>query len=64
MKYHRGNPRLGLGIRIFGMVERQSNTVILYSVGDRTKDTLITLIKQHDAPTWNYNLFRRMERLL
>ena len=50
MKYHRGNPRPGLRVWIFGMVERQSNTVILYPVGDRTKDTLIPLIKRHVAP--------------
>ena len=49
------DPRLGLGIRIFGMVERQPNTVILYPVGDRTKDTLLPLIKQHNAPTWKYS---------
>ena len=37
MKYRRGNPRPGLRIWIFGMVERQSNTVILYPVGDLTR---------------------------
>ena len=34
MKYKKGNPILGLRIWIFEMVERQSNTVILYPVSD------------------------------
>ena len=50
MKYHRGDPPPGLRVWIFGMVERQSNTVILYRVGDHTKQTLIPLIKRHVAP--------------
>ena len=43
MKYHRGNPRPGLRVWNFGMVERQSNMAILYPVGDHTKQTLIPL---------------------
>ena len=50
MKYHRGNPRPGLHVWIFGMGERQSNMVILYPVGDSTKQSLIPLIKRQVAP--------------
>ena len=50
IKYHRGNPHPGLRIWIFGLVERKSNTIILYPVGDRSKDTLIPLIQHHIAP--------------
>ena len=50
IKFHRGNPRPGLRIWIFGMVERQSNTVILYPVCNRTKETLLPLIQRHVSP--------------
>ena len=29
VKYHRGNPNVGMKVWIFGMVERSSNTIIL-----------------------------------
>ena len=29
VKYHRGNPNVGVKVWIFGMVERSSNTIIL-----------------------------------
>lgn len=47
IKYRRGNPHLGLRIWIFGMIERSTNTIILYPVSDRTKETLIPLIQCH-----------------
>ena len=50
MKYHRGNPRPGLRIWIFGMIERKSNTILLYPVSDKKKETLIPLIQRHVAP--------------
>ena len=36
-------------IWIFGLVERASNSLILYSVSDRTADTLIPLVQRHVA---------------
>lgn len=50
VKYHRGNPNKGLKIWIFGLVDRDQNTVILYPVGDRTKETLLPIIQRHVAP--------------
>jgi len=49
VKYHRGNPRKGLRIWVFGMVERDSNSIILYPVTDRSEKTLLPLIKRHVA---------------
>lgn len=34
-------------IWIFGLVERQSNTLILYPVQDRSENTLVPLIQKH-----------------
>ena len=50
IKYHRGNPRPGLRIWIFGLIERQPNTIILYPVLNHSKETLIPLIQRHVAP--------------
>ncbi|XP_045191303.2 uncharacterized protein LOC123548134 [Mercenaria mercenaria] len=50
VKYHRGNPNKGLKVWIFGLVDRESNSIILYPVTDRTKETLIPLIQRHVAP--------------
>ena len=50
IKYNRGNPNPGMKIWIFGLVERASNSLILYPVSDRTADTLIPLIQRHVAP--------------
>ena len=50
IKYHRGYPRPGLRIWIFGMVERKYNQIILYPVSGRTKEPLIPLIQRHVAP--------------
>ena len=50
IKYHRGNPRPGLCIWIFGLIERQSNTIILYPVSNRSKETLIPLTQRHVVP--------------
>lgn len=50
MKYHKGNPGPGLRIWIFGMVDRNTNTIILYPVSDRSKETLIPLIVRHVEP--------------
>ena len=50
IKYQRGNPRPGLRIWIFWMVELRSNSIILYPVSDLSKETLQSLIHQHVAP--------------
>ena len=50
IKYNRGNPNPGMKIWIFGLVERASNSLILYPVSDRTADTLIPLVQRHVAP--------------
>ena len=47
MKYKKGNPNAGLKIWIFGMVERESNKIILYPVSERSKEVLIPLITRH-----------------
>ena len=47
VKYHRGNPNLGTKIWIFGMVDRNTNSIILYPVNDRSQNTLIPLIERH-----------------
>ena len=47
VKYHRGNPNVGVKVWIFGMVERSSNTIILYPVNDRSEATLIPIIERH-----------------
>ena len=44
MKYLRGNPTPGMKIWILGLVERSSNTIILYPVADRSAETLLPLI--------------------
>jgi len=45
-KYHRGAQR-GNQVWVFGMVERDSNRLILYPVEQRSADTLIPIIKRH-----------------
>jgi len=47
--HHRGNPT-GLKIWVFGMDERASNTLIMYPVNDRSRSTLLPIIKRHVAP--------------
>jgi transposase len=49
-KYHKGNPNVGYHIWIFGLVERDTNRIILYPVQDRKATTLLPLIKKHVAP--------------
>ena len=50
IKHHRGNPKSGLKIWVFGMVERSSNTMIMYPVNDRSRSTLLPIIKRHVEP--------------
>lgn len=50
VKYHKGNPNPGLRIWIFGMVDRATNSVIMYPVSNRSKETLIPIIQRHVAP--------------
>ncbi|XP_060587568.1 uncharacterized protein LOC132743075 [Ruditapes philippinarum] len=47
IKHHRGNPRKGCKIWVFGMVERESNSIILYPVRERSQKTLLPLIERH-----------------
>ena len=47
VKYHRGNPHVGVKIWIFGMVERATNRLIMYPVSDRTEKTLVQIIQRH-----------------
>ena len=49
VKYHKGQPR-GLRIWIFGLIERQTNRIILYPVDSRNSETLIPLIQKHVRP--------------
>ena len=50
VKYHRGNPNVGVKVWVFGLVHRDSNTIILYPVSDRKEATLIPIIQRHVAP--------------
>ena len=49
IKYHKGEPK-GHRIRIFGIIERSSNTLIIYPVNKRDADTLVPLIQHHVYP--------------
>ncbi len=46
-KYHRGNPHVGLKVWIFGLVERETNRLLLFPVDQRDTATLIPIITQH-----------------
>ena len=50
VKYHRGNPHVGVKVWIFGMIERSSNRMIIYPVNDRRESTLIPIIEKHVEP--------------
>ena len=45
-KYHRGMSR-GHKVWIFGLVERDSNRLLLFPVDNRNADVLLTLIQEH-----------------
>ncbi|MEW8483737.1 MAG: transposase [Candidatus Thiodiazotropha sp.] len=47
VKHNRGNPNKGLKVWGFVLVERESNTSILYPVIDRSAEILIPLIQRH-----------------
>ena len=46
IKYNKGQPR-GKRTWIFGLIERETNRVILYSVDNRKAGTLIPIIQKH-----------------
>jgi IS1 family transposase len=50
VKYHRGNPNKGLKVWIVGLVDRGTNSVILYPVSDRSEATLLPIIQRHVRP--------------
>lgn len=50
VKYNKGNPHKGLRVWVFGMVERATNSLILYPVHDRRAKTLLPLIERHVQP--------------
>ena len=50
VKHNRGDPNKGLRVWVFGMIERSSNTIIIYPVQNRTAETLIPLIQRHVVP--------------
>ena len=45
-KYHKGRDT-GTKVWLFGLVEKSSNRIILYPVQNRSKNTLVPLIKRH-----------------
>jgi len=49
IKYNRGNRSKGLRFWVFSLVERDSNTILLYPVTDRKETTLLPLIQRHVA---------------
>ena len=49
IKYNKGEPK-GHRIWIFGMIERSSNTLIIYPVDKRDAATLIPIIQRHVYP--------------
>lgn len=50
IKHNRGNPHGSMRVWVFGMVERSTNTIIMYPVCDRKEETLLTVIKRHIKP--------------
>jgi IS1 family transposase len=48
-KYNRGDHHVHKKSWVFGMVEEESNLCVFWAVKDRTKDTLLELIKSHIA---------------
>jgi hypothetical protein len=63
LKCQQVNPHKGFNVRAFGMVERHTNTIILYPVNDTPADTLVRLINRQwrkgvgfivmgGVPTW------------
>ena len=55
MKYHKRNPSSGFKIWKFGMVERETNKIILYPVSSRSTDVLIPLIRIHEVGSTIYS---------
>ena len=49
-KYHRGNRNVGVKVWIFGLVEWDSNHLLLFPVDQRDANTLIPIIQRHVAP--------------
>ncbi len=49
-KYHRGNPHVGLKVWIFGLVERETNRLLLFPVDRRDAAMLIPIIRSHVQP--------------
>ena len=49
VKHHRGNPR-GLHVWIVGLIERETNNIILYPVDNRSAETLEKIICRHVHP--------------
>ena len=49
VKYHRGEKK-GTSVWIFGLVEKKSNTLLLFPVPDRTVNTLLPIIKKFVKP--------------
>lgn len=47
VKHLLGNPKKGCKIWVFGMVERDSNSVIIYPVRETSQKTLMHLIQQN-----------------
>ena len=50
VKAHRGNPNHGLKVWIVGLIERDTNKIILYPVENRTSETLSRIIRRHVEP--------------
>ena len=46
-KFHRGNPRTGLKVWVFGMVQRATNKILLFPVMRRTSEILLPLISKY-----------------
>ena len=49
-KYQGGNRNVGVKVWIFGLVERESNLLLLFPVDQRDANTLIPVIQRHVAP--------------
>ena len=47
VKYHKGNPNVGLKVWIVGLVERSSGRLLLLPVDDRSAETLEGIIGRH-----------------
>ncbi len=50
VKFHRGNPNVGVKVWVVGLIERKSNRLLLFPFDHRNEGTLTSIIETHVAP--------------